>query len=186
MNSIIEQIRNQKQGNEEIELEVDNFICKDWNVYYNLYNPENFYDPENHPEWYNPSDVYQFYEKPFVTAEKITIYSADKIQNLQVLIDLIENAAEIENKLLNAIVNFTFGNGNPYLDPKHYEYAKRTMELLHKVEFTNEEFIKRNLRIDTIQFGDNDDELLLHFKCSWDEEHGLIICLKNNEIMSFE
>ncbi len=186
MNAIIEQIKNQNQGNSEVELEVDNFICKDWNVYYNLYNPENFEDPENHPEWYNPTDVYQFYEKPFVTAEKVTLYSSDKIQNLQILIDFIENAADIENNLLTAIVHYTFGNGGAYAEAKHYEYAKRTMELLQKVKFTNDEFIKRNLRIDSIQYENDDEELKLHFKCSWDEEHGLIICLKNNEIISFE
>src|SRR5690606_5954331 len=186
MNSIIEQIKKQVDDSGDIDLQVDNFICKDWNVYYNLYNPENFEDPENHPKWYNESDVYEYYEKPFSTAEKVTIYSSKKNQNLQVIIDFVEKSVEIENKLLDTIVRYTFGNGGAYADAKHYKYAKRTMELMHRVDFTNEEFMKRNLRINTIEFGSSDDELRLHFDCSWDGEHGLIINLKNNEITSFE
>ncbi|MBQ4912837.1 hypothetical protein J8L85_00210 [Maribacter sp. MMG018] len=186
MNSILEQIKAENEKFGEIDIQVDNFICKDWNVYYNLYNPENFEDPENSPEWYDVSEVYEYYETPFSTSDKISFYSSKRVDDFQTIKELIEKSAEIEKKLLTAIVNYTFGNGGAYASAKHYEYAKRTMEILHKTEFSNEEFIKKNLCIDTISFGDKNDELELLFNCSWNEEHGLKINLKNNEIMSIE
>ncbi|MFV0606966.1 MAG: DUF6985 domain-containing protein [Niabella sp.] len=186
MNSILEQIKAENENSTKIDIQVDNFICKDWNVYYNLYNPENFEDPENSPEWYDVSDVYEYYEKPFSTTDKISFYSPEKILDFQTITEFIEKSVEIEKKILDFIVDYTFGNNGAYAAAEHYEYAKKTMEILHKTTFTNEEFIKRNLRIDTIQFGDKNDELELHFDCSWDEEHGLKINLKDNKIMSIE
>lgn len=185
MSAIIEKIRKQIEENSNLELEIENFICKDWKVYYNLYNPENFQDPENPPEWYDVSEVYTYNEIPF-SSENIKIYSPEKNQNFQVILELIENSHTMESKILNGIVHYTFGNGGTYADCKHYNYAKKTMELLHNISFTNEEFIKRNLRLHTIELGREIDELILHFDCSWNEEHGLTIYLKNNEVFSFE
>jgi hypothetical protein len=185
INSIIEKIEQQIGENGNIELEVENFICKDWRVHYNLFNPENFEDPENPPAWYDVSLVYTYDDNP-IASEKIEIYSSAKIQTYQMLLNLFENTDTIEKKLLSAIIQYTFGNGGAYAEAKYYNYAKRTMELLHKVNFTNEEFIKRNLRLHTVELGSNHNELILRFDCSWNEEHGLAVYLKNNEIISFE
>lgn len=184
MTTIIEQVKQQISDNKNIELVVDNFICKDWKVYYNLFNPENFQDPDNAPDWYDASSVYTYNENP-LSSEKVQIISSEKVQNFQTLLDLIENAEDVEHKLLTAILHYTFGDGGAYAEAKYYNYSKRTMELLHKIDFTNEEFIKRNLCLHTIEFGREVDELILHFNCSWDDEHGLLVTLKNNEISAF-
>jgi len=186
MKNIINKIKEQNENYGKIDLLMDNFICRDWNVYYNLYNPENFEDPENSPEWYNLSDVYEYYEKPFSTTDKVSFYSSRKVYDFKTIKELIEKSDEIEKMMLNAIVHYTFEGGGAYAAAKHYKYAKKTIEILHKTEYSNEEFLKRNLRIDTIQFGDNDEELELYFKCSWNEEHGLKINLKSNKITSIE
>ena len=186
MNSIIEQLEEQSKSLGEINFEADNFICRDWNVYYNLHNPENFEDPEDSPEWYVASEVYKYYETPLKTTDKLNFYSSEKVENFKSITDLINKWADIEKMLLDAIVHYTFGNGGAYASAKYYVYAKKTMEILHETKFSNEEFIKRNLRIKTIEFGEEDDEIALIFDCSWDEEHGLIIRLKNNELIAFE
>lgn len=180
---LLEKITEQNENFEEIDFLADNFICKDWNVYYNLYNPENFEDPENPSEWYDVSDVYEYYETPLYTSKKVTIYSTEKIEDFTFFKDLFKNSLDIEKKLLHIIVNYTFGNDGGYGIPEHYEYAKKTMENLHKSKMTNNEFIKRNLCIDMIQLVNNKNELILHFHCGWDEEHGLMIKLKNNEVI---
>lgn len=186
MSFILKQLKEQNEKFGELDFQVINFIFKDWNVYYNLYNLENFEDPENSPEWYDASDVYQYYQKPYSNTEKVSFYSSKKVENFNIIEYLINKSNDIENTILDFLVNYTFGAGGAYAASKHYEYAKRTMEILHKTKFTNEEFIKRNLRINTICIGQEDNELELIFDCSWDEEHGLKICLKNNEIKSIE
>ena len=185
MSTFIEKVKKQLSEAITIDLEIENFICKDWRMYYNLFNPENFENPENPPAWYDASSVYTFDENP-ASSENIEIFSYEKIQNFQSLVTLIENAEVVENRLLSAIVHHTFGNGGAYAEAKFYQYAKRTIELLHHVDFTKEEFIKRNLRLRTIEFGSEEFELILHFNCSWKAEHGLIIYLVNNEIVSIE
>lgn len=185
MTLILEQLKEQNENFGEIDLEVSNFIFKDWNVYYNLYNPENFEDPENSHEWYDDSDVYDYYEEPYSNPKKVIFYSSEKVKSFKSVEELINKSTEVEKKILAYIVHSTFGSGGAYAAAKRYEYAKRTMEILHKVNFTNEEFIKRNLCINTICIG-QEDELELVFDCSWDEEHGLKILLKNNKIKSVE
>ncbi|MEM9822937.1 MAG: hypothetical protein AAF985_17790, partial [Bacteroidota bacterium] len=186
MKSIIEAIRQQNEASGEIDLEVKSFICVDWNVDYNLHNPENFEDPEHPPVWYDPEMVYEYYEKPYLANSKINIYASRKINNFDTLIALIEEAKKIEHNLLKAIVHYTFGDGGAYAASKYYRYAKRTMEILHDRTFEEEAFLMRNLRLSSISFGDKDRELRLHFDCSWDEEHGLTIKLEDNERISFE
>jgi len=185
MGLILRRIKEQNEQSGNIDVQVSNFIFKDWNVYYNLYNPENFEDPENSPEWYDDSDVYEYYEKPYSNSEKVTFYAPEKIENFKGIEELINKSIAIEKKILDAVVNYTFGNGGAYAASEYYDYAKRTMEILHQTKFTNEEFIKRNLCINTICIG-QEDELELLFDCSWDEEHGLRIYVKNNEIVSLE
>jgi hypothetical protein len=46
MRSILDQI-SQHDFAQKHTLLVDNFLCKAWNVYYNLHNPESFEDPDN-------------------------------------------------------------------------------------------------------------------------------------------
>lgn len=186
MSIVLKQLKEQNEDFGEVDLEVHNFIFKDWNVFYNLYNPENFEDPENSPEWYDDSDVYEYHEKPYSNPEKVTFYSSKKVKSFKNVEELINKSAEMEEEILAAIVKHTFGNGGAYASAEHYEYAKRTMEILHKVNFTNEEFIKRNLCINTIIIGEEDNELELHFDCSWNGEHPLVVLLVNNAIKSIE
>jgi hypothetical protein len=169
-----------------IDFEAQNFICLDWNLYYNLYNPENFEDPENPPSWYKAEDVYQFFEKPFSDSQKILFYSADKILNFETISNFVNNASTIEAAMLLAIDNYTFGGGGAYADKRHYNYAKKTIEIFHNKQFSNTEFLKRNLRLNTIIVGEEADELKLIFDCSWNEEHGLNLFFKNNVITSIE
>ncbi|UZR98095.1 DUF6985 domain-containing protein [Chondrinema litorale] len=165
------------------QVEIDNFMCKDWNVYYELYNPENFEDPLNPPgAWYDPNSNYEYYEKPFRGTEHITIYTDEEKVSLTALQKLIKNSDSIEQEILSTLVNYTFGNGGAYAEGKHYAYAKKTIELFHNTTFTDEEFIKRNLRIDTIVIPAEKDEVHIDFRCGWDGEHGIIVKIKNNKV----
>ena len=65
---------------EKNEVLIDAFMCRDWKLYYNLFNPENFSDPDSAIEWEDNSDVFEYYEKPFTNDEKITIFA--KTRNL--------------------------------------------------------------------------------------------------------
>ncbi len=183
---LLKQLNEENEKVGEIDVEIPNFIFKDWNVYYNLYNPENFEDPENSPEWYDESDVYEYYEEPCSNAETITFYASEKVGDFETIEAFVKESVNIEKKVLDAVVDYTFGNNGAYAAAKHFEYAKRTMEILHQTTFSNEEFIKRNLCINTICVGQEDDELELLFDCSWNEEHGLTVYLKNNDVVSLE
>lgn len=171
---------------EREEIDIKNFICKDWTVYYNLYNPENFEDPDNAPEWYDVSNVYDYYEKPYTDPSKVTLYAKAKSIDFSRLKDLIENAAHWEQKILDFLVNYTFENGGAYAAGIHYEYAKRTIEYLHQTNYTKVTFLKHNLCLDFIELSEEKDNLVLHFDCSWDEEHGVDIRLEGEDILKME
>ena len=157
------------------EIRVDNFICKDWNVFYDLGNPENFEDPEAAPEWYDSSDVYEYYKSPFCNSSSIHFYSADKISDIGALEDLIEKKESYESKLLDFFVHYTFGAGGAYAAKEHFEYARKTIELLHDTKVTEKEFIKQNVCLDTVIICNSPDKIKLHFHCGWDSEHGVVV-----------
>jgi len=165
---------------EKNEVLIDAFMCRDWKLYYNLFNPENFSDPDSTIEWEDNSDVFEYYEKPFTNDEKVTILSENKEFNATALKHLISNKDIAEQKLLTFFEQYTFGNGGAYADAIHYQYAKIEIERLHGTTFSNQEFLKRNLCLTDIIITENPNELKLHFKCSWDYEHGIEIILDEN------
>lgn len=171
---------------EREEININNFICKDWTVHYNLYNPENFEDPDNAPEWYDVSNVYDYYEKPYTDPSKISLYSTVQSIDITSLQGLIENTAHWEQKILDFLVNYTFGNGGAYATGIHYEYAKKTIEYLHQTSYTKEAFLKHNLCLNSIQLMEGKEALILHFDSSWDEEHGFDIRLEGEDILGIE
>lgn len=165
---------------EKEEATIENFICTDWNMYYDLYNPENFSDPESTIEWEDNSDVYEYYEKPYTDNSKVTIVCNENEFDFLTLKNLIANVKTVEQKLLNFFEQYTFGNGGAYAGAIHYQWAKIEIERLHNTTYTNQEFLKRNLCLQDIIFTDTRDELKLYFKCSWDTEHGIDIIVDKN------
>ena len=182
---IIEQVKesNSVQGIELLGM--DNFMCKDWSLYYNLYNPENFEDPDDPNDWYDAEDIYEYYEIPFTSGKEIDIFSEDLIENLDVFEEFLKNSEIFENKILTAFVDYTFNNGGAYAAGKFYNYAKKTMEKLHQVKMTNEEFMKRNLCINSITLK-NSNEIEIDFHCSWDMEHGVTVKITDNKSIKIE
>lgn len=168
------------------EISIENFICKDWTVHYNLYNPENFEDPENPPKWYNVSEVYDYYEKPYTDPTRLLLYTNTKSIDYSILKDLVKNAAQWEQKMLHFLVNYTFGNKGAYAEGQYYDYAKKTIANRHQTNYTNETFLKHNLCLDSIELMEEKEGLILHFDCSWDEEHGLDILLRDGEVLKIE
>ena len=171
---------------EKEEAKIDSFMCTDWNMYYDLHNPENFSDPDSTIEWEDNSDVFEYYEKPFTDNTKVNIACYENTISLDALKNLVQNKDKAEQNLLSFFEQYTFGNGGAYADAIHYQWAKIEIERLHHTTFTIKEFLKRNLCLTDIIFTENPNELKLYFKCSWDTEHGLAISLENNEIVSIE
>ncbi|HIP33911.1 MAG TPA: hypothetical protein EYG89_04145 [Bacteroidia bacterium] len=162
---------------EKEEAKIESFICTDWNMYYNLYNPENFSDPDSTIEWEDNSDVFDYYEKPFTDNSKVTITCYEEDFDISILEKLIENKEIVEQNLLNFFELYTFGNGGAYADAIYYKYAKIEIERLHNTTYSNQEFLKRNLCLTEIETIKSTNELKLRFACSWDTEHGIEIIL---------
>lgn len=160
---------------ENEEASIDNFICTDWNMYYDLYNPENFSDPDSTIEWEDNSDVFEYYKKPYTDNSKITIVCNEEVCDLNALKNLVSNINIAEQKILSFFEHYTFGNGGAYADAVHYQWAKIEIERLQNTTYTNQEFLKRNLCLEDIIITENTNELKLYFKCSWDTEHGIDI-----------
>ena len=158
---------------------IENFICADWNMYYDLYNPENFSDPDSTIEWEDNSDVYDYYETPYTDNSKIIIECTEKVCDLGALKNLVTNKDIAEQKLLSFFEHYTFGNGGANANATHYQWAKIEIERLHNTTYTNQEFLKRNLCLRYIFFTNNSKELRLHFYCSWDTEHGIEVIINN-------
>ena len=162
---------------EKEEAKIESFICTDWNMYYDLYNPENFSDPDSTIEWEDNSDVFDYYEKPFTDNSKVTITCYEEDFDISILEKLIENKEIAEQNLLNFFELYTFGNGGAYADAIYYKYAKIEIERLHNTTYSNQEFLKRNLCLTEIETIKSTNELKLRFACSWDTEHGIEIIL---------
>ncbi|WP_298782122.1 hypothetical protein [uncultured Polaribacter sp.] len=164
---------------EKEEAIIDSFMCKDWNMYYDLHNPENFSNPDSTIEWEDNSDVFEYYKKPHTDNSKVTIVCNETICDLHALKKLIDNIEIAEQKILSFFEHYTFGNGGAYADAIHYKYAKIEIERLHNTTYTNNEFLKRNLCLSDIILTENSNELKLYFECSWDTEHGIDIILND-------
>lgn len=160
---------------EKEEATIENFICTDWNMYYDLYNPENFSNPDSTNEWEDNSDVYKYYKKPYTDNSKVTIVCNESEFDFVALKNLIANHKTVEQKLLDFFEHYTFGNGGAYADAIHYQWAKTEIERLHTTTYTNQEFLKRNLCLQDIIITNTRNELKLYFECSWDTEHGIDI-----------
>ncbi len=158
---------------EKEETTIENFICSDWNMYYDLYNIENFSDPDSTIEWEDNSDIYKYFDKPYTNNTKVNIVCNEKVCDLEALKNLVTNRNLVEQSLLSFFEHYTFGNGGAYADGVHYLWAKTEIERLHNTTFTNQEFLKRNLCLQDIILNENTDEIKLYFKCSWDTEHGI-------------
>ena len=171
---------------EKEEVTIESFMCTDWNMYYNLYNPENFSDPDSNIEWENNSDVYTYYKKPFTNNSKVNVVCNEKVFSLDSFKNLVSNKNKVEQKLLSFFEHYTFGNGGAYANAIYYEYAKTEIERLHNTTYTNQEFLKQNLYLQDIIISKNTNELKLYFKCSWDTEHGIGIFLYENFEINIE
>ncbi len=156
---------------------VEAFMCRDWNCYYDLYNPENFSNPDSSIAWEDNSDAYEYYEQPLTNNTKVAISVLDNNPNLKGLRKLIKRKERAEQHLLDFFEHYTFGNGGAYASGIHFEWAKIEIERLHKTTYTKQEFLKRNLRLASIALMANTNSLELDFDCSWDTEHGIKIVL---------
>lgn len=165
---------------EKEEVNIENFICTDWNMYYDLYHPENFSDPDSTIEWEDNSDVFEYYEKPYTDNSKVTIVCNENDFDFVILKNLIANVKTVEQKLLSFFEQYTFGNSGAYADSIHYQWAKTEIERFHKTTYTNQEFLKQNLCLQDIIITDKRNELKFYFKCSWDTEHGIDIIVDEN------
>ncbi len=170
----------ERELKEKEEVSIENFICTNWNMYYDLYNPENFSDPDSTLEWEDNADVYEYYESPFTDKSKVNVVCNELAFDLSTLKNLIKNKEMVEEKLLSFFEHYTFGNGGAYADAIHYKYARIEIERLHNTTYTNQEFLKRNLCLQDIIFTENTNELKLYFHCSWDTEHGMDVIVDEN------
>jgi len=169
-----------KELEEKEDVQIESFICKDWNMYYDLHNPENLSDPDSSEEWEDNSKDFDYYEKPLTDNLKVTIVCSENTSDFVALKSLIANYKKVEQKLLQFFEHYTFGNGGAYAGAIHYQWAKTEIERLHGTIFTNQEFLKKNLCLQDIIITDVKDELKLYFKCSWDTEHGIDVIVDKN------
>ena len=165
---------------EKEEVSIDAFMCLDWNMYYDLHNPENFSNPDSSERWEDNSDVFEYYKKPFTDNSKVVISSYSDDFSVSLLKKLIQNKEIVELNVLQFFEKYTFGNGGAYAEAIHYKYAKIEIERLHNTNYTNQEFLKRNLCLNTIAICKKANEIRLHFACSWDTEHGIEIIINKN------
>lgn len=168
------------------EATIESFMCKDWNMYYNLYNPENFSNPDSTIEWEENSDCFEYYEKPFTKPEKTDISCSSGKAIIAPIQQLVEKKKTLEKNLLTFFENYTFKNLGAYADGIHYKWAKIEIERLHNCTYTNQEFLKRNLCLERIELTAEKHNITLHFNCSWDTEHGIDILVKNGTKCSIE
>ncbi|WP_299942522.1 hypothetical protein [uncultured Microbulbifer sp.] len=173
------------------EAKIENFICKNWKQYYDLGNPENFEDTES-PEYTeygldNSEHLHRF-EKPLPHTPTISVchdYRAKKEDLLDAssLMDLVQNAASYEEKLLDFFIHYTFGDGGSHAEGKHYNYALQTAELLEKKSFTQRTFMTRLLCLESIVIPTRQHGPIFEFRCAWDEEHGEYVEIENGKII---
>ncbi len=152
---------------------VKNFICKNWNCYFDLHNPENFDNPEGVKEWHNNSKCYDYYEKPYWDPLILNIWSDVEDEDFSALQNVIENAAAYEEKILNFFINYIFGDGGAYAAGVHFDYALKTIQCDQKQQWTREEFLMRCLCVNAVSILPDPHALLVRFQCAWDIEHGV-------------
>ncbi|UII20299.1 hypothetical protein [Fulvivirga ligni] len=152
---------------------VESFICTDWNMYYDLHNPENFSDPDAQEDWQKNDDVFDYFEVPYTNNTETEITCYDDC-NVSLLEKVATNSDKVENNLLSFFERYTFGNGGAYAAGVRFEYAKVEIERLHNQSLSYHDFLKRNLCLQEINL-DDEDSLSMHFRCSWDAEHGVTV-----------
>jgi hypothetical protein len=167
------------------EVLVTSTLCAGWSLRYNLFNPENFEDPSTVGDWYDPKDLFEYYETPYADPTKLTItkVSEDATQRRQVaqasslstLESFITRQAEREEELLAFFLGYTFGNGGTYADGRHFGYAMATIGTLRGVSYTPESFIKELVQLRTFILVGEPDTCRLYFDVAWDLEHGLCV-----------
>lgn len=154
---------------------VKNFLGLTWNVFYDLYNPENFEDPENSPEWYDSSEFYEVFENGFRDPSSVRVFGTASEATLSVLRELIHNASSFEGEIVDYFIQYTFGGGGAYAASQHFEFARRTLELFHKQSMTQKDFIERTICLNSIVLEEGSEVVELRFHCGWDFEHGVSI-----------
>lgn len=171
----------QEELKEKGEATIESFMCRDWNLHYDLHNPENFSNPDSDIEWEDNSGIYDYFEKPYTDNSKINIIGGGTDQELEKLKMLVGKKGVAEEKLLSFFERYTFGNGGAYADAIHYRYAKTEIERLQNTPYTNQEFLKRNLCLIDIVLSEHTDTIDFYFNCSWDTEHGIQVRMSGNE-----
>lgn len=167
--------------------EIENFLGIDWSLSYELYNPENFEDPDNAPQWYDPKDCYTFSETPTRSPHMIEISGANTPENIFLLKEILENHKTIESTLLSYLVNYTFHDGGAYAAWKYFYFAKKTIEKSENIVFENEEdFMKHCLYIEHISLTGNGSDWKLWVCCAWDTEHGMELYFNKTNLVSGE
>lgn len=159
---------------------IEAFMCRDWNMYYDLYNPENFSNPDSTIEWESNDDVFEYYENPPTDNTKTDVFCSNENCNLDMFRFAVAHHQHIEQKLLDFLEHYTFGNGGAYAAAIHFEYAKIEIERLHNTKYTNQEFLKRNVCLSTITIVPEPLEIGFQFHCSWDTEHGIDIIVNKD------
>lgn len=162
------------------EVVIDSFMCQDWNAYYELYNPENFSNPDSKIEWESNAGVFEYYEHPNTNSSKVIVACNEENFCLDSLKVLYQRKDSVEQDILSLFERYTFGGNGAYASAIHYKYAKIEIERLHSTALTNQEFLKRNLYLNDIVILSKHDELKLHFKCGWDTEHGVEVVINKD------
>lgn len=163
---------------EKTEIKLDAFMCLDWDLYYDLGNPENFSNPDSTIEWEDNSIVYDYFEKPYTDNTTVKVSSAQ--DSSEILKDLEGNKDTIEKGILDLLQDYTFGGNWAYAAAKHFEWAKTEIERRHNTTYSYHEFLKRNLCLLYIDVIDNEKWIVdFDFTCSWDCEHGIKVRVVN-------
>ncbi|KZL20622.1 hypothetical protein PsAD2_01108 [Pseudovibrio axinellae] len=170
------------------QAQIEKFICKSWEIHYDLFNPENFEDPEDHELSKNNPDYFEELEIPHTNAAILDVFGHNRQKDYDVttLQDLIKHTALIEERILDFFIHYTFGDGGAYAEGKHYRYAQTTIEDHYKTSFTQKEFVRRLLRLQTIILPSAIDGLKLEFMCAWDMEHGVVLEFKDGSMVESE
>lgn len=158
-------------------------IFEDWICRYDLYNPENFLDPDHLPEWYSgdQTEHWEYYDKRdpneavninfFLDEEE---WLGEKIEILPQIQFLLENKEKLSGDFYDLVFNYVYEN-HSWANSKHFDYALKCINKAERTCKNREVFIKNMFGLSEILFSPSKVEFI--FKCSFDTEHGLSVTL---------
>lgn len=156
-------------------------FCQEWHCLYELYNIENFSDPNKSID--SLADYWKYQSSAKKPHHSVCVYTNITDIELTNYFNLYEKTLLLENKLLLAFEAYTFGGG---LDPnliKNFECAKKTIEQSEAQLYTNTDFLKKCLSLNHVEIKEKSC-LQFHYTCAWDTEHGVFVTLTENGVFT--